>query len=206
MGLTDLDHKRLLLADMDELWRMARDEGGVLRDVAFSLLCMDFESLILDAIMDPEKDSYPNHPGRKGGGSLPKGSSPAEMRKRAKENPNVRNGLDGDDVTFPVYGFRKGKLQPHIQKHSSIMGFRNGAEYERAAVEFMESPLSECSEEIFMQDGRRCRVDHEKGWMGIVNADGTMKTFYDPGQFGETTVDAMNKWIKESRKDARRTK
>lgn len=184
---------------MDELWQMARDESGVLRDVAFSLLCMDFESLILDAIMDPEKDSYPNHPGRKGGGSLPKGSSPAEMRKRAKENPNVRNGLDGDDLAFLVYGFRKGKLQKHIEKHRPFMGFRSGSDYEQAAIEFMESPLTETSEEIFMQDGRRCRVDHAKGLVGIVNADGSLKTFYDPRQYKTSTVEEMQKWIKQNR-------
>lgn len=151
-------------------------------------------------LTEPE-DSYPNHPGRPGGGSLPGGGGPQDIRGRAKKNPHIRNGLDGDDSSFIVTGFRKGKLEPHFKKHGDKMGFKTEKEYQQAGTEFMEGPLSEMGEEITMRDGRRCRVDHGTGYLGVVNADGSLKTFYDPKQYKQTTVDIIEGWIKEDERD-----
>lgn len=147
----------------------------------------------------PEADSYPDHPGRKGGGSLPRGASPADMRKRARENQNVRNGLDGDDTTFIVTGFRKDKRTSHFVKHGEDLHLQDAQQYERAGIQFMEAPLNETSEEITMADGRRCRVDHRLGLVGVVNADATLKTFYRISQTKTTSVEVIERWVENDK-------
>jgi len=187
----------------DEARRAASGRPGATRTVARILLLAlesmereTVESKPENAIMEPAGDSYENHPGRAGGGSLPRGSSSADLRKRARENPNVRNGLDGDDTFHAVGGFEKHKLERHMEKHGYDLGYRDKAAYQRAAMEFMESPLSETQEEISMPDGRRCRIDHATKMIGIVKADRNLSTYYELDTSKQSTVEKIEEWIK----------
>jgi len=190
-----------LLPDREELQRIALEESGPRGYAAMVLLGKMLEQESWNGIIGMEEDGYPNHPGRKGqrGGSLLKGASSADIRRRARENPNVRNGLDGDGAVYAVGSFERRKLDQHMRRHGREMNFMDRAEYQRSAKEFMESPLTETQEEIFMPDGRRCRIDHATRQIGIVNGTGNLSTFYELNTGRKTTVEQMEEWIKSAR-------
>lgn len=150
----------------------------------------------------PEADSYPDHPGRKGGGSLPRGASPADMRKRARENPNVRNGLDGDRMDGHIVGpMKRDKLLSHFNKHGAALGYRNAGEYHKAILTFLSQPLTEAMEELLRPDGSILRFDHQTGRIGAISPDGSAATmFHVEKQYKKSTVAYLEEKINEDRK------
>ena len=79
------------------------------------------------------------------------------------------------------------------------MHLQDAQQYERAGIRFMEAPLNETSEEITMADGRRCRVDHRLGFVSVVNADVTLKTFYRISQTKTTSVEVIERWVENDK-------
>lgn len=197
----------------DEARRAASGRPGITRAIARILLraleSMERETVENkpeNAIMEPAGDSYENHPGRAGGGSLPRGSSSADLRKRARENPNVRNGLDGDYLDgHAVAPFRKDKLHSHFKEHGGKMGYRNEAEYQKAAMEFLEQPLTETMEELEFPGEYVLRFDHADGKVGCLDVNGNVSTFFDPRlEYKKSTVEYLEEKIDEQRKKRKR--
>lgn len=89
------------------------------------------------------------------------------------------NGHSGD-TGWIAKGFPPEKLDDHFKRHGKQMGFKSRAEYNNAAVNFMNKEETSNTESFIASNGSVYKYDYETNEFGIAKSDGTMITYYKP--------------------------
>ena len=94
--------------------------------------------------------------------------------------------VEGDEYSSPVveadYGFDSAEqLREHYSKHGHEFGVTNQDDYLRLAKALRDAPVSDTVLEIIRADTVRTRYDRSTGNFIAFASDGTIITFFRPG-------------------------
>ena len=115
-------------------------------------------------------------------GSHGSGGSPAPSLP-AVAPPAASAPTAGAGVARPGIGFHsRERLVEHFQKHGRDFGAASAEDYLRMAQSLRDRPAGGAVHEMVRSDGVTCRFDEASGAFLAFNSDGTIRTFFKPGE------------------------
>jgi pyocin large subunit-like protein len=106
--------------------------------------------------------------------------APLESGSRGSHGAQARSTAPAPRATG--VGFKsKSHLATHFEKHGAEFEVASAAEYLKLAQALRDAPTSEDVREIVRADGVVTRFDRQSGAFIAFEADGTIRTFFKPG-------------------------